>query len=710
MNSIFKASSVALAISLALSGCSWDDDNDGRVRDLESANAALETENSALENQNSTLENDNSTLEGQNAALAAETAELQGALESLITSGRASTGVGFTAVKAPETDAEKRAIMASDYVVLTSETNGTQVQQIGYKALVRSGDKVENNTLGNSDDEVFGLLRDVNGTPIMDGDSQVISNSNEHTTLLDVHGKLFSISQFESRPGGFYLMELDQDNDSGELSVTGMKSIDISSIRGGWVHCAASRTPWKSHLASEEYEPDAAARDAVTGEINSYYAPMHRYYSEDRETGLLELNPYDYGFNIELAVSNAEGDVEVTKHYAMGRVAIELAYVMPDQKTVYITDDGTNVGLFMFIADTAGDLSAGTLYALKWNQTSSEGVGAANLEWVNLGHATNDQIQAYLGGADYSGNKVTFTDIFETADMVKTDVDGDTIEETGRCPADFTAVNTTPGAECLKIKEGMETAASRLETRRYAAMKGATTEFRKEEGFTFNEDHNKIYVAMSEVARGMESFKKNGSARNSYDVGGYNHIQLDGYNRCGAVYQGDINGTTAINDTDGTAISSQYVMTNMAGLIAGRPTTAYGGFEPAYDANGPYAANKCHLDGIANPDNITYMNGLNTLIIGEDTGSGHQNDVVWSFNVVTNQLTRIQTTPYGSETTSPYWYPFIDADGDGKGFGYLMSVVQHPYGESDEDKLADGSGDERAYTGYVGPFPVNTAN
>jgi hypothetical protein len=35
-----------------------------------------------------------------------------------------------------------------------------------------------------------------------------------------------------------------------------------------------------------------------------------------------------------------------------------------------------------------------------------------------------------------------------------------------------------------------------------------------------------------------------------------------------------------------------------------------------------------------------------------------------------------------------------------------MSVVQHPYGESDKDLLVKGSGDERAYTGYIGPFPA----
>ena len=93
------------------------------------------------------------------------------------------------------------------------------------------------------------------------------------------------------------------------------------------------------------------------------------------------------------------------------------------------------------------------------------------------------------------------------------------------------------------------------------------------------------------------------------------------------------------------------------------------------------------------------MKGYNTLIIGEDTGSGHQNDAIWSYNLSSGQLTRIETTPYGSETTSPYWYPNVG------GYAYMMSVVQHPYGESDQ-AMSTGSDVERAYVGYVGPFPA----
>ena len=252
----------------------------------------------------------------------------------------------------------------------------------------------------------------------------------------------------------------------------------------------------------------------------------------------------------------------------------------------------------------------------------------------------------------------------------------------GTCPDGFTSINTEVGRECLRVKDGMAKIASRLETRRYAGMMGATTEFRKEEGITFDPDNNRLYVAMSEVVRGMEDFKKNGSDSSSYDKGGYNDIRLP-YNKCGCVYGLDV-GT----DSD---IGSDYVAMNMTGVVSGTMTE--------YAADSPYANNSCDVNGIANPDNLTFITGTETLIIGEDTGSGHQNDAIWAYNVKSGDLTRIETTPYGSETTSPYYYSDIN------GWAYIMSVIQHPYGESDQDKLVDAS-DAAAYVGYVGPIPA----
>ncbi|MBK1635417.1 PhoX family protein [Rhodovulum adriaticum] len=561
--------------------------------------------------------------------------------------------VEFAPVAFPNTDELKRAAIASESVTIDGKT-----AEIGYHVIARGGDKIGDGT--------WGLLIDKDGNPVVSADgSQHISVDTDFSSLLPVGDKLFSVSHFESRPGAMYLTELNQDADTGMLTPVWTRPVDFSAVGGLWVPCAGSVTPWTTHLGSEEYEPNA--REVYEAEaledIDDYFYPMARYFGLNPAEMSLEefrgvFNPYTWGYPVEVAVNEA-GEETVTKHYAMGRMALELAYVMPDGKTTYMSDDGTNVGFFMFVADAEGDLSAGTLYATKLTQTSGEGAGAFDMEWISLGHATADEIKAVVD------QKPAFADIFDAAAP----------NEDGTCAEGFTSINTTNGHECLAVKEGMEIAASRLETRRYAAMMGATTELRKEEGITFDPASSTLFVAMSEIAKGM-----NGGAKQ--DVGGPDHIQLE-TNKCGAVY-----GMPVAADAE---IGSDYVAQSMKAVIAGTMMD--------YADDSEFANNSCDIDGISNPDNVTFMTGTNTLIIGEDTGSGHQNDAIWALDMDTAELTRIMTTPYGSETTSPYYYPNIN------GWGYLTAVIQHPYGESDEDKLADPA-DAMAYFGYVGPFPA----
>lgn len=562
------------------------------------------------------------------------------------------TDIEFNEVKVPLSDTEKRAINASDGVKISGKE-----YKIGYNIIMRSGDKVG--------DEIFGALYDINGKLITTKDgSPRISNDNDFSSLHTYGDKIFMISHFETRPAAMYITELNQDKTTGKLSPVNTKNIDFSKFGGLWVPCAGSVTPWGTHLGSEEYEPDARMIKE-NGEGGEYYNLMAEYFGGD----LTKVNPYNYGWTPEVKIINEKGDVNVTKHYAMGRIAHELSYVMPDRKTVILSDDGTNTGLFMFIADKAGDLSSGVLYAAKWHQTGDQNGGSANLEWISLGNANDNEIKKEIDKG------IKFSDIFDMAEF-KDDI----------CPDGFTATkanvdsNQETAPECIKLKHGMKKIASRLESRRYAAIKGATTEFRKMEGITYNNDLNEIYIGMSEINKGMESFKSKGKDSLKYDVKGVDDIRLL-HNTCGAVYR-----LTLKKDDK---IGSNFVPDVMSGMIAGK-----------YATTGD-KLNTCDLNGLANPDNVTYINGTGTLIIGEYTGSGHQNDYIWSYDIQKDRLTRILTTPYGSETTSPYYYNNIG------GFGYIIAVVQHPYGESDEDRLQNSS-DARAYTGYIGPFPVIT--
>ena len=160
------------------------------------------------------------------------------------------------------------------------------------------------------------------------------------------------------------------------------------------------------------------------------------------------------------------------------------------------------------------------------------------------------------------------------------------------------------------------------------------------------------------------------------DLVGRNDIRLT-KNGCGAVYEMQLDGG--------------FMGTGIKAVVTGKPME--------YAAGTPEAGNTCDVNGIASPDNLTFIPGQNTLIIAEDSDDGHQNDVVWADDLATGALTRILSTPYGAEATSVDWYP------DVMGHGYLVAVVQHPYGETDQDKLVD-SAQANGYVGYLGPFPA----
>ena len=112
-------------------------------------------------------------------------------------------------------------------------------------------------------------------------------------------------------------------------------------------------------------------------------------------------NPYDYGYIVELENATTS-EPDLTKHLAMGRFSHENAEVMPDEKTVYLTDDGYDTVLFKFVADDAGDLSAGTLYGAKVNQDNSRDSATTgfDVEWMEMAASSNAEIQTWIDDYD----------------------------------------------------------------------------------------------------------------------------------------------------------------------------------------------------------------------------------------------------------------------------------------------------------------------
>jgi hypothetical protein len=264
----------------------------------------------------------------------------------------------------------------------------TEYQPLAFKELFRTGD-IDNG-------ETYGLMKDYKGDDAESGTSVpyicsgntpgVRGSGTDFSAILNKDGKNYLITQFECQTGGMYYAELDGSLDP--IPDT-LKWIDNSQEWGGWVHCAGSVTPWNTYLGGEEYEPDAKK---LEGQI---YPTSDVYYNDKVRSYWLgdisKSNPYQNGWITEVDIVG--GNATYEKHYALGRFSHELGYVMPDARTVYLTDDGTNDTLFMFVAKKAGDLSEGTLYAAKWEQTSSYGGGSAQLKWISLGYANSKKIR-----------------------------------------------------------------------------------------------------------------------------------------------------------------------------------------------------------------------------------------------------------------------------------------------------------------------------
>lgn len=583
-----------------------------------------------------------------------------------------------TTLATPTGAAQNEFMIATDFTVpgYTANLNGSsdtlqtaagdaaKTQPFGFHKLVATGYEDNGETFGwIKDKDKKGLVFSDGSKYICNGTNDGVGSGLDNSSLIkQADGSLRLVAQFECQVGAMYTAGINQDAVTGALSMKpdSLQFIDQSGEFGGYTHCAGVVTPWNTHLGSEEYEPNARndSQTTVGKTGDSYYNATFPFWTgkvdaDQDNNPTTGMNPYFYGWIPEV---KADG-TGFTKHYSMGRISHELAYVMPDQKTAYMSDDGTNDGFYKYVADKAGDLSAGTLYAAKFTQKTADNGGTFDLTWVDLGHADDATIRAEVA------KRPVFDDLFNTAEPDAT---------SNACPTDFTSINTEAGRECLQVKPGMEVIASRLETRRYAAIKGASTELRKTEGITFDAATKTMYVAISSIERGMEDGYSDVKKTDKYDAGGNNDIRLPA-NTCGAVYA--------------MPVDANYNATAFNAVIAGKPTT--------YPETSPYAGNKCDVNGIANPDNINMIPGTKLLMIGEDSGA-HINNVYWAYNLDTKNLQRVLTVPKGAEVTSTFWYQFGN-------FAYLSVVGQHPLG-----KVSTATPEQKqTLLGYIGPFVKN---
>ena len=97
---------------------------------------------------------------------------------------------------------------------------------------------------------------------------------------------------------------------------------------------------------------------------------------------------------------------------------------------------------------------------------------------------------------------IKFSDMWEVASAEAVKTDG--AKYAGFKPLYvYTGTGGKTALTYYKLKPGMEKAAAFLETRRYAAYLGATTEFTKMEGQAHNAADKKLYTVISYIRAGM---------------------------------------------------------------------------------------------------------------------------------------------------------------------------------------------------------------
>jgi len=550
--------------------------------------------------------------------------------------------VEFTHTPAAATDAEMLQPLTTSRAIVRYADGSEKEYPLSYTRIFKNTDAF--------DGHAAGQVYNAKGEPVMDPNgAPVIAETPDANSLLMVDGKPYLVTHYEydwllangaqaRKAEGWYsrmpmsmtLTSLAQGGD-GALTAQSVHPIDFSGVDGLWIPCAGGPTPWNTHLGGEEdydlYFQAASGDKNLRKTSDGLRAMSEVYFSGEKQA-----NPYNYGFITEVTVKG-DGATEVVKHYAMGRATWELARIMGDNRTAYFGDDGTNVSLFMYVADKERDLTAGTLYAARWNQVSDADGGAATLDWIRLGHASDGDVRAIITSG------VSFDDIFETT----------TAEATPDWQAQgFKRIRAGHAAdEIVRLKTGMEQAAAFLESRRMAAWLGATTEFNKMEGIAFDDRKKNLYVAMSYVDKGMTAD----------ETGPVDHIRTAAIG-AGATYEVSMAGGRV--DTTGATIASDWVGTAM------RVPAALLGEDIAADALG----NVADPEKVANPDNLHFSPKMRTLFLGEDSGT-HVNNAIWAYNVDTGKLSRILSQPSGSEATG-----LQVADNFG-GHAYIMANNQH---------------------------------
>ena len=593
-------------------------------------------------------------------------------------------------------------ILANSKIIITPPKVEPHIQALEYHSLFQPGDRIGLGTTG--------VIENIHNKPLtsslpsdkfgLTGHGPFISMSptasialhqnteNRNQLLLvalydslkegqDENTRILNL--WEKLPGTIELIEL-QEGKQQPVTAVDVEKVNSQGIKGSWFPSGGTKTSWGSVLTNQGREPNAHRFENEPLELANLYLDTRGKLSNEGGA-----NPYDYGYRVELQLSD-KNKTTIERRLSMGRYSGSSVLVMPDERTVYITDDHTNGALFMFISDEARKLTSGTLYAAQWNHQNDEYLGNGVFNWIKLGHADDKSILQLID------SKIAYSNIFDH-------VDNKTYKASPDNYRDYKFIKSSTGQASnkeevgywIKLKKGMEKAAAFLESRRYAAYLGATTDFSHLRDLSFDPVNKSVFLAINQFAKNMilPTNKTSGNDQHIKFTGNAEDLQ------CGGIFKMDL--YAALKDQFGDSINSAFV--------AGMATPVLVGQRNIKLTESLQSKGRCDAERIAGPENLFYNPQLNLLFISE-AGSLHLNNYLWAYNTNTRSLTRILSAPIGADIKGLDEFQLNDS-------AYLTVNIQQP-ATYDSLKTFDQQlqgfirrhADKKASVGYIGPFTI----
>jgi secreted PhoX family phosphatase len=483
----------------------------------------------------------------------------------------------------------------SDYERQTVQTAYGQYKVLGQSA----------STLGGKLEEGLGTIYN------LAGDTKIFENNmpDFNGFIPTGPGKGYLFTNWELFPGGMSRMNIEKDA-QGNWGVLDAMMVDFASVNGTGANCFGSVSPWNTPLTSEEW----VVNTSVGSTTNPSWNSPTKIADDALLAGMWALsdnasNPYDYGYIVEITDPESVTPLPV-KHFTIGRYEHENSIVMPDRKTVYSSQDDTGGVLFKFVADTAEDLTVGTLFGAKLEQDAGlndPAVTGFDVTWVELASGNNAEIGGWINEFDGIG-----TDQFvdgESSYMTLADVEA---------WADWVIAGRQAGVNYPTLANGggkvtaglpMDDRSAFLESRQAARQLGATAEWRKLEGISIHQDR---------VEEAVTGFDK---VADEVVTAAYMYLAIADLDNTMIDDEGDIQLSSRVKDCGGVyraKIENDYSLTRIEPVIMGAT------YRSSLDG-----AERCDVNNLSQPDNVVVMKD-GRILLGED--GFQENNTLWMYD------------------------------------------------------------------------------